>query len=92
MVELGGNMKPYLDIKYRKGSFIRVFFPWLKEKELVWHRDKEDRSVTALFNFSWKFQFDNELPFLLKREIFIQKETFHRLIKGKGLLVLKIKE
>ena len=85
-------MKPYIDIKYSSNRFFRIFFPWIKEGDLVWHRDKLDRKVSVLFNKNWFFQYDNKLPFLLNGAIFIEKEEYHRLIKGRGLLLLKIKE
>jgi hypothetical protein len=85
-------MKPYLDIKPSKSFFIRVFFPWASEKDIVWHRDKCNREVKVLLNSGWEFQHDNSLPFSLKGNLFIEKEKYHRLIKGNGLLLLKIKE
>lgn len=85
-------MKPYFDIKYSKNKFFRIFFPWIKEDELVWHRDRLDRNVHAIFNVGWNFQFDNELPFLLKDSIFIKSGVYHRIIKGKMPLLIKIEE
>jgi hypothetical protein len=38
------------------------------------------------------FQFDNELPQVLKDKVFIPKEVYHRLIKGTGTLNVRIKE
>ena len=39
----------------------------------------------------WSFQLDNDIPRkLLKDKLFIPKQTYHRLIKGKGDLVVKI--
>lgn len=92
MVVHGGNMKPYLDLRLKKNCFIRVFFPWVKGRDLVWHRDNSDRDIVPLLNSNWMFQFDNDLPFLLKEELFIKKSRYHRLLKGNGFLVLKIKE
>ena len=39
----------------------------------------------------WLFQLDNEIPQQLsENKLFIPKETYHRLIKGTGDLVVKI--
>jgi len=85
-------MKAYYDISCGKNSFFRLFFPWVKKRELIWHRDKLDRDVSVIFGGRWMFQFDNKLPFILKGNIKIKNGIYHRIIKGKGLLVLKIKE
>ena len=71
---------------------VRTFSQDIDEDELVWHRDKKDREVTVLQETDWKFQFDNELPQLLKDVIFIPKNTYHRVIKGTGELNLQILE
>ena len=79
---------PYIDLK----GGIRIFKYYVAEEDLVWHRDKEDREVAVMKGKGWKFQFDNELPFLLPRgKLFkIPKMQYHRIIKGEGDLVLKI--
>lgn len=77
----------------REGStFIRTFSETVDNNELVWHRDVKDRKVTITENSNWMFQFDNELPQVLKGVIFIPKNTYHRLIKGTGDLTLSIVE
>lgn len=86
-------MKPYLEIV--KGNVItRVLPENVNSGELVWHRDRKDRIVEILQSDGWKFQHDNKLPFTLKKGdvIEIQKESYHRVIKGKGDLVIKIIE
>ena len=76
-----------------KGEYlIREFAENLTSMELVWHRDKMDRYVYPLHETDWMFQLDNDIPRLLNKEIFIPKETYHRLIKGTGSLKVKIKE
>lgn len=62
--------------------------------ELVWHRDKKDRLVKVLQSDGWMFQYDNGLPFELIKDdlIVILKETYHRVIKGQGDLVIEINE
>lgn len=69
---------------------IREFSGDVDSSELIWHKDKEDRIVEVLKNSDWMFQIDNELPKLLKDKLFIPKETYHRVIKGNGDLVVKI--
>ena len=81
---------PFTEKKIKKNIFIREFDNNVDSKELVWHRDKEDRIVEVLNNEDWFFQLDNELPKKLEGRIFIPKETFHRVIKGSGNLTIRI--
>ena len=83
---------PFLQID-NGDSKIRIFDSEIDEHELMWHRDKEDRIVTIIESKNWKFQTDNKLPITLNEgdEIFIPKETFHRVIKGDGELKIKVK-
>jgi hypothetical protein len=76
----------------KEDFYIRTFSSDVDETELVWHRDKEDRIVEVVENNGWMFQYDNEIPKTLKENIFIPKNTYHRIIKGNGDLVLKIKK
>jgi hypothetical protein len=76
--------------KTQKNISIREFSSNVDSSELIWHKDKEDRIVEVLQNSNWMFQMDNELPKLLKDKLFIPKETYHRVIKGNGDLVVKI--
>jgi quercetin dioxygenase-like cupin family protein len=75
-------------------KFKRVFSSDVSEKELVWHMDKENRIVEVLEDTDWYFQMDNELPIEMKRGdvLEIKKNTYHRVIKGNGDLVIKITE
>lgn len=83
-------MKPYIEEK-KDGYILREFSEDTPSFEFVWHRDKEDRLVEALHDTDWKFQLDNQLPIRLSKDkLFIPKETYHRLIKGTGDLVVKI--
>lgn len=75
---------------YQEQGQIRTFSQDVQEFELVWHRDKEDRVVKPLHNTDWKFQLDNDIPRVIENEIFIPKETYHRLIKGTGNLKVNI--
>lgn len=75
---------------YKEEGEIRTFLEDVQEFELVWHRDKEDRYVKPLHKTDWKFQLDNDIPRTIENEIFIPKETYHRLIKGNGNLKVNI--
>ena len=86
-------IKPYINIKETDEYIIRSFDKSIDPTELKWHRDQEDRLVTVLeCGPGWKFQHDNELPIDLhpNTTILIPKYTYHRAIKGKGNLLLKI--
>ena len=83
-------MRPYLEEK-KDGYLIREFSQDTPSFEFVWHRDREDRIVEAMHDTDWQFQLDNEFPIrLTKDKLFIPKETYHRVIKGTGDLVVKI--
>jgi hypothetical protein len=84
-------VKPYNQIR-KDNLIVRTFSQNIDEDELVWHRDKRDREVTVLQQTDWQFQFDNELPQVLKDTIFIPKNMYHRLIKGTGNLNIQIHE
>lgn len=82
-------VNPYKDI-----NNTRTFSKDVLTEELVWHRDKEDRTVTILEGVGWKFQKDNELPIHLNvgDEVAIKAFEYHRIIKGKTDLKIEIKE
>ena len=76
---------------YIEDGDIRTFLEDTPSLEFVWHRDKEDRWVECTHDTDWLFQLDNEVPQrLTKDKLFIPKETYHRLIKRTGDLVVKI--
>lgn len=81
---LAGTGRPYIE----EGE-IRIFSADTQSKDLVWHKDREDRIIEPLHETDWKFQYDNEVPIELDR-LFIDKGTYHRLIKGTGELKLKV--
>jgi len=86
-------VNPY-DDKYIEDKIIRTFEYFVHEDELIWHRDKKNRLVRVIKGSGWQFQYDNELPKSLDvgDSLYIEKDTYHRLIKGDGTLVLEIKE
>lgn len=72
-------VRPYTD-----NDSVRIFNSNVDSSELVWHRDREDRFVKVLEGKDWYFQYDDQLPFELKEgdELFIERMTYHRLLKG----------
>ena len=74
------------------GYHVRTFYEDTNSSELVWHRDKEDRIVESVGYTDWMIQLDNQLPIILTESIFIPKNTYHRVIKGNGNLIVKIKK
>ena len=87
-------MQPYTDLETTDKYIVREFSQNIDPIELMWHRDGEDRTVEVLEGEGWQFQRDNELPVELKEgvRIFIHKHDWHRVIKGKGNLILKIEK
>lgn len=82
---------PFKEKSLSDGVYIREFDKDIDSHELEWHLDKEDRLVEVVENDGkWEVQLDNCLPVLLEKNIFIPKETYHRVIKGSGRLVVKI--
>lgn len=81
--------KPYTD----KGS-IRTFSEDTNEGDLVWHRDHDDRLIKVLEGNDWQLQYDNELPFVMEegKTYLINKNVFHRILKGNSNLIIEITE
>ena len=73
---------------------IREFSESVEDAELVWHRDKMDREVTVIQGEGWKLQMDNEPPkkMVVGESYRIPAMEYHRLIKGKGNLLIQIEE
>lgn len=84
------NNFPFKETSLGNSEYIREFSEDVDSHELEWHRDKEDRIVEVIENKDWLFQSDNNLPILLENQVFIPKETYHRVIKGNGKLIVKI--
>lgn len=91
--------KPYTEQRLvQEGTnqhyIIRTFDKDVLEEELVWHRDNRTRKVTTLTGNGWQFQKEDCLPEPLEvgKEMVIIKNTYHRLIKGDGNLVVRIME
>lgn len=62
--------------------------------ECTWHRDSKDRTVQIIEGQGWKIQFDNQLPVTINSgdQIRILALEWHRVIPGKGDLLMIIKE
>lgn len=80
-------MVAYIDI-----GNIRTFSVNANESEFVWHRDREDREIEVLEGIGWQFQYDDTLPNYIKEgdRFVINKMQYHRLIKGKNDLMIRI--
>ena len=74
--------------------FERTFDEDVAEEEMVWHRDKRDRTITVLEGEGWMFQFDNQMPVEIEQGdvIEIPKYSYHIIIKGNIKLILQIEE
>jgi hypothetical protein len=80
--------------KKNNGLLIREFSEDVDSSELVWHRDRKDRFVRVVDGRGWKLQLENKLPKNLVKDriYFIPKNTYHRVCKGRGNLVVEIRE
>ena len=84
-------MLPFDEKKISEGLFIRKFSADLDAEDLYWHKDKEDRIISKVSGDGWLYQEDNKLPIPIgDDQIFINKNTWHRIIKGSSDLVLKV--
>ena len=81
--------RPYVD-----AGELSTFSTNVLDTELGWRRDKEHRKITVLEGEGWQFQFNGNLPFELKYDykFEIPQGMYHRIIKGKTDLVLKIEK
>jgi hypothetical protein len=84
--------KPYAEVHVKYNQCIRVFRTDLPDEELVWHRDREDRTVEVLVESDWKLQIEDSLPVTLEKckKYFIPKGIYHRVVKGTTDLIVKI--
>tara|TARA_R110000824_G_scaffold262467_1_gene451170 strand:+ start:45 stop:455 length:411 start_codon:yes stop_codon:yes gene_type:complete len=82
--------KPYTDLEVTEDYTLRQFDESIDPIELLWHRDDEDRVVEIVGDTDWMLQLDNSLPTSLQERIFIPRHEWHRVIKGTGILKLKI--
>ena len=87
-------VNPYTQKDIAPNKFERIFREHVNESELVWHRDRKDRTVKIIECDGWKFQQDNKLPVELHEgdTINIKAFEYHRILKGTGSLVVEITE
>lgn len=82
---------PYIE-KSDNSHFIRTFYEDTPSEELKWHFDDENRKIIPISGDGWKIQIDESLPqdLVTGTEYFIPVDVYHRIIKGKGDLVIKL--
>ena len=83
-------MNPYKDLEVTDLYIIREFSEDIDPIELLWHRDNEDRTIEIIGKTDWKFQLEDNLPTSINKPIFIPRGMYHRVIKGTGILTIKI--
>jgi hypothetical protein len=81
---------PFTETKLEENTYIRIFDEETDSGEMVWHRDYEDRIIESIEETDWGFQLDNQLPISISGKIYIPRGVYHRLIKGKGNLKIKL--
>lgn len=93
-MKVDGNPLPFQEVIESDGWVIRRFSAEVNSEELRWHRDGEDREIRVVESDGWALQKDNGLPIkLAKNENHsVRKGEWHRLLKGSGELVLRIKK
>lgn len=88
---------PYKEERIEGNVFLRTFSEDTLDEELKWHWDEEDRMISLVYKglvqeTDWMFQMDNELPKRIEEPIFIPAGKWHRIIKGKGSLSLRVEK
>lgn len=80
--------------KEEEGFIIRTFAHDVDSEELTWHYDLHERFVICEHDTDWMVQFDNEIPKPIKKgeTVHVPPYVYHRVIKGTGDLIVKIKE
>lgn len=88
--------KPYTEKEHTKHGtleryVVRTFSKDVNEEELIWHQDRQNRTIHILSGDKWKIQLEDNLPLDLQigKEYYIPKLTYHRVIKGEGDLVIR---
>ena len=84
--------KPYYERVLSESTAIRGFSHAVHQSELVWHRDRENRTIIVVEGTGWKFQRDNCLPELLSEgnRVSVSAGEYHRLVKGDSDLIVTI--
>ena len=83
---------PFKEKKIAENVFLRYFDHNVLSEELVWHQDQEDRIIEVIQSNDWYFQRDEEVPFKLVEgmKFSIKKLDYHRLLRGKNDLIIKV--
>jgi hypothetical protein len=86
--------RPYRQRSLGDGTILREFREDVMSEDLVWHQDRLDRRVTVLEGQDWRLQLQDGLPFTLieGNTYSIPAKSWHRIIRGRGRLMLKIQE
>jgi len=86
--------KTYTDKHVTQSVFERIFDLKDDNEELTWHTHDCSRFIKVLEGSGWKVQFDNELPkdIIPGTTIHINKNSYHRLLRGHSELVVRIVE
>jgi len=87
------NELPFTE-EITEGYNVRTFLSTLDESELKWHFDEEDRIIVCEHDTDWQIQMDDELPIRIEKnkKYFIPEGEYHRVIKGNGDLIVKVKK
>jgi hypothetical protein len=84
---------PFQETKLDNNNvFIREFYQDTDSGEFMWHRDFENRIIESIGETDWQIQLDDELPKIIKGEVFIPMGVYHRVIKGTGDLKIKLQK
>ena len=85
---------PYNEKILNENTRLRTFHANVSEDHLIWHRDRQNRIVEVIHSNGWLFQRDDSVPIVMSSGdiLEISANEWHRIIKGKGDLVLKIIE
>ena len=84
--------RPFEELIGTYDKSVRGFSRDIDEDDLVWHRDREDRLLQIVGEMSdWQIQLENQLPQNIDG-VFIPKETYHRLIKGSGSVIIEVRK
>lgn len=90
--------RPYTNTQIKESNNIKTFirhFPFNTDDiEFKWHKDLYNRSVKIIQGENWLMQHENEIPIELKENhiYYIEKDKWHRIIKGKNDLIVEITE
>ena len=87
-------MLPFKQTRLDENTVLRVFSESVDTSELVWHRDHNDRLVEVVEGEGWKIQLENDIPreMTAGSRFFVPAGEYHRVIKGRGDLRVRIFE